>query len=63
MSMIKLPRSRFYVVECECGNKIIVFSHSTNEIKCEKCGKIIVKPTGGKAEIYAKIIETYGAYS
>ncbi len=61
--MLKLPRSKFYAVECECGNKIIVFSHSTNVVKCEKCGKTIVEPTGGKAKIHAKIIEIYGAYS
>jgi len=61
--MLKLPKSKFYTVECECGNKIIVFSHSTNVVKCEKCGKTIVEPTGGKAKIYAKIIEMHGAYS
>jgi len=61
--MLKLPKSKFYTVECECGNKITVFSHSTTEVKCPKCGKTIVVPTGGKAKINAKIIETHGAYS
>ena len=63
MSMIKLPRSRFLKVECECGNKMIVFSHVAMEVKCPKCGKIVAEPTGGKAKINAKIIEIHGAYS
>jgi small subunit ribosomal protein S27e len=61
--MLKLPKSKFYTVECECGNKITVFSHSANIVKCKKCGKTIVEPTGGKVKIYSKIIETHGAYS
>ena len=29
----------------------LVFSHATTEVECQKCGKVIAKPTGGKTKL------------
>ncbi|PLJ76765.1 30S ribosomal protein S27e [Infirmifilum sp. NZ] len=56
--LIPRPRSRFVKVRCpDCGNTQIVFSHSSLEAKCLKCGRALVQPTGGKALILAEILE------
>lgn len=52
--------SKFYDVKCECGNVKRVFSHSTMDIKCDKCDKTIVHSRGGKAIIKGEIIKEYG---
>lgn len=56
--LVPQPRSVFIKVRCpDCGNEQIVFSHSTLEVKCSSCGRVLAKPTGGKAEILGEIIE------
>lgn len=51
----------FLKVQCEdCENKQVVFSHSSKEVNCEVCGKTLVTPQGGKAEIETKILEIVG---
>lgn len=46
------PTSKFFRIKCnKCGNKQVVFSHPSNEIKCLACGSVLVKPTGGKGKI------------
>jgi small subunit ribosomal protein S27e len=56
--LILTPRSAFLKVKCtKCGMESIIYSHSTNEVKCEGCGEILAVPTGGKAEIYGEIIK------
>jgi small subunit ribosomal protein S27e len=50
--IIQQPRSRFIKVKClDCENEQIIFSHSTTEVKCLKCEKILAKPSGGKAKL------------
>lgn len=51
------PRSRYLVVRCECNKEQIVYSHSTSEVKCDVCGKVLAEPTGGKAKIIGDVIE------
>ena len=53
--------SNFYRVRCECKHEQIVFSHATERVKCQNCGKIIAEPTGGKAVILARIVEEVDA--
>jgi ribosomal protein S27E len=49
--------SKFYSVECSsCHKKNVVFGNATGVVTCE-CGQVISKPTGGKADISAKILE------
>lgn len=51
----------FLKVLCDdCENEQVVFSHSSSEVNCEICGKTLVTPMGGKAEIHTKILEIVG---
>ena len=55
------PRSRFLVIRCsECNNEQIIFSHATRQVKCEVCGKVLSKPTGGKASLNGELIQVLG---
>ncbi|MFQ5712032.1 MAG: 30S ribosomal protein S27e [Candidatus Geothermarchaeales archaeon] len=59
--LIPQPKSRFILVECGvCSNTQVVFTHSTEEVKCNVCGEVLVKPTGGKALIKGKVTEVHG---
>jgi len=56
--LVPQPRSRFVRVKCpDCGNEQVTFSHASMEVKCSACGRVLVKPTGGKAEILGEIVE------
>lgn len=51
------PKSRFLKLKCsDCGNEQAAFGNSASLVKCLACGKILVRPRGGKAEILTKII-------
>jgi len=50
--------SKFLRVKCECGEEKVVFNKASRVIKCQKCEKTLVKPTGGKAIITSKVLET-----
>ncbi|MBC7100623.1 30S ribosomal protein S27e [Methanothermobacter tenebrarum] len=51
-------RSNFLRVKClDCGNQQIVFDRAASYVKCIICGKTLVEPTGGKANIKAQILE------
>ncbi|MBN2094764.1 MAG: 30S ribosomal protein S27e [Candidatus Aenigmarchaeota archaeon] len=50
--------SKFLRVRCECGTERVVFNKATRLIKCEKCGKNLLKPTGGKSIVVSKVLET-----
>ncbi len=53
--LVPQPKSKFLLVTCpDCGNKQVTFSHATIEVKCNMCGRILLKPTGGKAELLVK---------
>lgn len=56
--LIPQPKSRFLKVICKvCDAENIVFSHATFPVRCKVCGTLLVKPTGGKAEIIKKNAE------
>jgi small subunit ribosomal protein S27e len=58
--MVPKPGSKFISVECtQCGEKRIIFSHSTMDITCKSCGQIIAKKTGSKASIIGKFVEAF----
>lgn len=49
--------SKFLSIECnECHDKSIVFGNASSKVVC-KCGKSLLTPTGGKANINSKILE------
>ncbi|MHA1972252.1 MAG: 30S ribosomal protein S27e [Candidatus Hodarchaeales archaeon] len=56
-NFVPQPRSRFLKVQCECGNVQELFSHATTKISCRVCGKILAEPRGGKARLFADVIE------
>jgi small subunit ribosomal protein S27e len=58
--MVPKPGSKFISVQCpQCGEKRIIFSHSTTDINCKSCGQIMAKKTGSKASIIGKIVEAF----
>ncbi|MFB6216346.1 MAG: 30S ribosomal protein S27e [Candidatus Aenigmatarchaeota archaeon] len=38
----------------------MVFSHSSTQVDCEVCGKTLVLPGSGKADIRTQILEIVG---
>lgn len=51
-------KSKFVKVKCsKCENEQVVFGKASTKVRCNKCGKIIVKPSGGNAKIRAKVEE------
>lgn len=63
---MKLPRllletkNKFIRIRCDkCKNDQITFSKATTKVNCLVCGKPMVEPTGGKAEIKARILEAF----
>ena len=49
-------KSKFLKIACpRCYNNQIIFGKAVSDIKCEKCNKLLIKTTGGKAKIKAKI--------
>jgi small subunit ribosomal protein S27e len=57
--LIPKPKSKFLSIQCsECQEKMIIFSHTTADIKCKSCGTLIATRRGGKAKILAKFLTT-----
>jgi small subunit ribosomal protein S27e len=55
--IIPLPTSKFLEVMCKkCKSKQTIFSKAATVVKCHKCGEILAEPTGGAAQIKAKIL-------
>ena len=54
----KGPSSRFIKVRCtKCKNEQVIFGKASNEVKCLVCGEVLATPTGGKADIKARVLE------
>jgi len=48
----------FFRVKCnECGNQQIVFSRAATEVNCMVCNETIARPSGGKPELNAEVVE------
>jgi len=61
MRMKRETRSKFLRLRCDdCENEQIVFDHATTTVRCNVCGRTLVEPRGGKAEIKSKIIDVLG---
>jgi small subunit ribosomal protein S27e len=55
--MIPKPRSAFLSVQCEkCGEKAVVFSHTTMDIACKSCGELLAEKSGSLAIISGKVL-------
>lgn len=61
MRPVPRPSSKFLKVACaKCKNEQIIFNKASTVVKCLVCGEILAVPTGGKAEIKAKIEQVFG---
>lgn len=59
--LIPQPRSRFIQLVCpNCGHMQVVYSHATFPARCLSCGTLLVRTTGGKAEILGKVERILG---
>jgi small subunit ribosomal protein S27e len=58
MILIPKPHTSFILTQCDqCDEKKVVFSHCTSDVYCKKCGNMLVRRTGAKAEILGKVIK------
>lgn len=56
--LIPMPKSRFLLVKCpDCENEQIIFNRTSTVVRCIMCGRVLARPTGGKAVIEAKILK------
>lgn len=52
----------FFRVRCpDCENEQVVFEKSSSTVACAVCGTTLARPTGGKADLEAEVIETVEA--
>ena len=59
--LVPQPRSVFLRVKCpDCGNEQVLFSHASSVVKCLVCGRVLAKPSGGKAVIEGEVIKELG---
>ena len=53
--------SKFLMVRCnDCENEQVVFDHASTHVKCNVCGRTLVEPGGGRAEIKSRVVEVFG---
>ena len=56
--LIPQPKSKFILIQCpDCENRQIIFDHASTLVRCLVCGRVLARPTGGKAIIEAKILQ------
>ncbi|MCX8158914.1 MAG: 30S ribosomal protein S27e [Candidatus Pacearchaeota archaeon] len=56
MVKIKQITSKFLEIFCpRCKKQKIVFGKSSTKVKCEKCNYLLLKTSGGKSKIRAKV--------
>ncbi len=59
MVVAKGPLSAFVKVVCDkCKNEQIIFDKAATTVHCLVCGEKLANPTGGKAEILTKKVQT-----
>ena len=55
---MKETKSKFIKVICpKCKNEQIVFGKPATKVNCLVCGKDLIKSSGGKGSIKAKVLE------
>ena len=53
-------KGKFLKIACpRCYNNQIIFGKAATDIKCDKCNKLLIKTTGGKAKVKAKVKQVY----
>ncbi|PIN74628.1 30S ribosomal protein S27e [Candidatus Woesearchaeota archaeon CG10_big_fil_rev_8_21_14_0_10_37_12] len=55
---MKETTSKFIKVRCnKCKNEQNIFGKASTTIKCLVCSQTLAEPTGGKAQIKARVLE------
>jgi small subunit ribosomal protein S27e len=55
--LVPSPRSRFLLLKCEnCGLEGVAFSHAATEVRCKACNRLLLRPTGGKAQLVGAVV-------
>lgn len=57
MRILEQPRGKFVKVRCECKNEQTIFDRAATKVDCLVCQKPLAVPTGGKADIKARVLE------
>lgn len=58
LAMKREPESKFLKIKCnKCRNEQITFNRAATTVKCLVCGDVLAEPTGGVADIKAKVIQ------
>ena len=58
--LIPYPKSRFVLVKCpDCENEQVIFDRVSTTVHCLMCGRVLARPTGGKALIEGKILKVF----
>ncbi len=61
LETIPRQRSAFLLTKCpDCGEERTVFSASTKDVGCNRCGRSLTKSTSGKAVVFATIVRKLG---
>ncbi len=47
---------KFLRVRCKCKNEQVIFEKPASAIKCLVCKEVIAVPSGGRADIRAKVL-------
>ncbi len=56
---IKGPSSSFVKIKCsKCKNEQVIFNKASSKVTCLVCNEVLAEPTGGKADIKGKVIDT-----
>ena len=56
---METPKSKFIKVRCnDCENEQVLYDKATTPVSCHICGSKLTIPSGGKAKIKGKILET-----
>jgi len=54
--------SNFVKIKCpRCGKDQVVFGKASTKVKCKNCNMLLIKTTGGKAQMKAPVKKVYGA--
>ncbi|MAE49731.1 30S ribosomal protein S27e [Candidatus Pacearchaeota archaeon] len=51
-----MPQTTYLLIRCpRCNHHQEVYSKASTHTKCNKCNKLLSKPTGGKTRIKAEV--------
>ena len=58
-NLMKERNNLLNVISPRCGNRQIVFGKSSTFVKCVKCNRLLMRPTGGKTKVRAFVTKIF----